>query len=356
MSDIGTYSTSDCGLINDEDDNVTGTKVYFEIKVAENCPNDYTGTFNLNVTYENGMDEHDHNIYSLCDEFKLSISNGYVLPNVINEDTTFTNNKLYIVQNDVLIPEGVTVTFEEGCNIQFYVDVKEYIDSIYNSPMIKTYGKLFFKGSEDEFIKIHPSESHNGFGCIIFTAENGEVEFNFCEIDNMVTNASQILSGTGSQNIYIRHSNLNYSGNRKIVFYFKGNTLLPYSRLNLKEMTYSKITFTKIESFTLELGYKMSNCLYYSYYSSEAFELIYSQTVQIENNLFILGKSIPDYDVTNNFLDFEKCFQVYLCNNVFSSLQLCNSLTGLKEIKLPKNSTKTLKYSLFIKNKDKCKL
>ena len=132
LSDIGTYSVRESG------------DKYFEIVVDANCPNDYLVNFNIRFTYENGLDDKDKTVYEDDGKQKaqFNVSSGYHLPSVISEDTTFTNNRLYIVGEDVMIPAGVTVTFEEGCRIQFYDD-REY----YNSPKITVYGTLNLNGS-----------------------------------------------------------------------------------------------------------------------------------------------------------------------------------------------------------------
>ncbi len=137
LSDIGTYSVRESG------------DKYFEIVVSADCPNDYLVNFNIRYTYTNGMDDTDNTVYKDDGKQKarFNVSSGYHLPSVISEDTTFTNNRLYIVGEDVMIPAGVTVTFEEGCRIQFYDD-REY----YNSPKITVYGTLNLNGSKDNMI------------------------------------------------------------------------------------------------------------------------------------------------------------------------------------------------------------
>lgn len=355
MSDIGTYSVRDCGLIYDEDDNVTGTKVYFEIKVAENCPNDYTGTFNLNVTYENGMDEHDRNIYSLKDTFELSISNGYVLPSVIKEDTTFTNSKLYIVQNDVLIPEGVTVIFEEGCNIQFYTDSYEFINSVYYSPSIKTSGNLIFKGSRINPVKIYPSERHFDYGCIIFGIGNGNVEMNYCDAVNLVTRAGQIAGNYDNYCMQINFSNLHYYSPSMscIKFYADGSSAGSVdSELCINEASNLKIVFSGNYGLTIKIRYKLINSFYYSSNSSEYFGIDSYNIERVENNVFMLGKRTSS--IANNCIDFEQVGSISLKNNVFMTAEQFKTLDGLKQIKLPKNlsmsSSSEISGNLFLGN------
>ena len=168
LSDIGTYSVRESG------------NKYFEIIVDEKCPNDYLADFNIRFTYENGLDENDKTVYEDdgMQKARFNVSKGYLLPSTITEDTVYKADRLYIVGQDVVIPEGVTVTFEEGCEIQFYDD-REY----YNSPEITVYGVLRFEGSKDNIINIHPNERRPMFICKINNC--GYVDINYAKTVNL---------------------------------------------------------------------------------------------------------------------------------------------------------------------------
>jgi len=162
FSDIGTYSVRDCGKLYDEDGNLIGTEKYFEIVVSEDCPNSYLADFNVRITYENGLDENDKTVYEGLGSVLCNVNRGYHLSGVISEDTVFEADRLYIVSSDVVIPEGVTVTFKEGCEIQFY-DNRAY----FNSPRITVYGTLKFEGTKDNTVSLHPDDHHEFFACFI---------------------------------------------------------------------------------------------------------------------------------------------------------------------------------------------
>lgn len=170
LSDIGTYSVRESG------------DKYFEIVVSKDCPNDYLVDFNIRYTYTNGMDNKDTAKYKDDGNQKaqFNVSSGYCLPSVIREDTTFTNDRLYIVGEDVTIPAGVTVTFEEGCRIQFYDD-REY----YNSPTISVHGNLIFEGTKDNMIKIYPSEKNSTFVCKIDPDSSATLSMNYVDSVNL---------------------------------------------------------------------------------------------------------------------------------------------------------------------------
>ena len=175
LSDIGTYSVRESG------------DKYFEIVVSGDCPNDYLTDFNIHYTYTNGMDDNDTTLYQGSGKATFNVSSGYRLPGTISEDTTFTADRLYIVGDNVTIPAGVTVTFEEGCRIQFYDD-REY----YNSPVITVYGTLNFNGSKDNMISIAPNERHAKFACIIETA-NGNTNEDYGTINVSYVNAINLF-------------------------------------------------------------------------------------------------------------------------------------------------------------------
>ena len=168
LSDIGTYSVRESG------------DKYFEIVVSNDCPNDYLVNFNITFTYKNGLNEKDNTNYSGDGVARFNVSRGYCLPATVTEDTVYTADRLYIVGENVTIPEGVTVTFEEGCQIQFYDD-REY----YNSPEIKVYGTLNFNGTKENRIKIAPSERLSIYVCKINVFDGGYITVNNADCINL---------------------------------------------------------------------------------------------------------------------------------------------------------------------------
>ena len=170
LSDIGTYSVRESG------------DKYFEIIVDGDCPNDYLVSFNIRFTCENGLDTEDKTVYEDDGKQKaqFNVSRGYHLPAIITEDTVYTADRLYIVSEDVMIPTGVTVTFEEGCEIQFYDD-RTYIFS----PQIDVYGTLILNGSKDNMISVHPSNRHSNFVCVIENSNLGTTTINYANTVNL---------------------------------------------------------------------------------------------------------------------------------------------------------------------------
>lgn len=185
LSDIGTYSVRDGGKIY-TDGVVTDMTKCFVIEVDDDCPNDYLADFNVHFTYKNGLDEDDDTVYTDDGRQKaqFGVSRGYLLPSTITEDTVYTADRLYIVGADVVIPEGVTVTFEEGCEIQFY-DNRTY----YNTPKVLVYGTLNIEGTKTNMVKLHPNEAHKDFYFGI--GGSGTVNINYLDSTGFIYAATE---------------------------------------------------------------------------------------------------------------------------------------------------------------------
>ncbi len=172
LSDIGTYSVRESG------------DKYFEIQVSGDCPNDYLANFNIHFTYQNGMNEEDTTLYSGDGTATFNISRGYHLYGTVTKNLVFENDRLYIIGEDWVIPEGVTVTFKEGCEIQFYDD-REY----YNSPEVKVYGTLNIEGTKESMVKIRPSERYSYFACLFKIYSSATLSVNYADITNIYVEA-----------------------------------------------------------------------------------------------------------------------------------------------------------------------
>ncbi len=204
LSDIGTYSVRESG------------DKYFKIVVDANCPNDYLVNFNIRFTYTNGLDFNDKTVYEDDgrQQAQFNVSRGFHLPATITENTVYTADKLYIVGQDVVIPEGVTVTFEAGCEIQFYDD-REY----YNSPRFLVYGTLNIEGTKDEMVSVKPSERYSQFACYINVQSNGCLLLDYVDAINLlITDA-----GAGSTNVHNSNMKYDYSKHNWNSIYFYEN-------------------------------------------------------------------------------------------------------------------------------------
>lgn len=181
LPNIGTYSVIDCDLIYDDGGNPVNSVLYFEFVVADNCPNDYLASFNVNFTYKNGMNEQDLSSYSSKGVAQLTIYSGRVLPTVLTSDTTLTPDTLYILKQNMIINEGVTLTIQPGVTIQYYASSHDKYTTVPEYLRIVNNGTIVCEGTEDNHIVFKPSELYSGY-CIDF---NGNANFKYCEFYNM---------------------------------------------------------------------------------------------------------------------------------------------------------------------------
>ena len=188
INDIGTYSVGDCGNIY-EDGKVVDIENGFLLKIADNTPNGYICLLDLHITYMNGLDESDTNIYSGDTMIEIEVSSGTRLSGVITQDTIFTADKTYLIDDIITIPEGITVQFEEGSIIQFYDSSDAIIDTSMNTPGFDVYGELLFNGSEENKIVLRPSLSRNGYVFDISPkTPSSRIVLDHCNITNLDSN------------------------------------------------------------------------------------------------------------------------------------------------------------------------
>ena len=261
LSDIGTYSVREAA-----------DGQYFEIIVAENCPNDYIANFNIHFTYKNGMDEKDKTVYEDDGRQKaqFNVSRGYYLPSIISENTTFKNDRLYIVGDEVVIPEGVTVTFEEGCQIQFYDD-RTYV----KSPRFIVAGTLNINGTNNNPIYIFPNERHLSDTCIIeMLNANGKVKINSANAINLFGEMSYNNSIYSPSNIIIDSSQLYYT-----------------DRDNTTRCHFGEISNSYVET-AVQIQFSLSKFEYnYFVQKNNSYQVghitVGSNSVEISSNIFI---------------------------------------------------------------------
>lgn len=304
ISDIGTYSIRE------------SADKFFEIIVSPECPNDYLVDFNIHYTYKNGLDENDNTVYKDdgTQKAQFNISSGYLLPSVISEDTVYKADKLYIVGNDIIIPANVTVTFEEGCEIQYYDD-REY----YNSPAITVYGTLNFSGTKKSAVKIHPNERHSTFACQIITQNDGRITMEYTEGVNVCLRAVGVFEGDYHATISnsCLKTNLSEAAGEQINCYSAGEVWYePFFMVSAEVITNSTIYVcsnlfaNKIDSSYIILkGNNEPNITLHNRPNEETF------IAEFKNN--IVYSTIEKYDLMSARFDFAP--ETVVNNNYFDS-------------------------------------
>lgn len=265
---VGTYSTQDCGKVI-KDDLWTGWENPFYLKVSKDAPNETILAINVNIACKNALDENDKHTYSSSTSINLMVKNGVVLPQVIDKDMTLTKDNYYIIPNTTVIEEGATVTVTEGTNIQFWTNDKTdpYADKYMASLVVK--GKLNCVGTEEEPVKIFPSELMGNYRVEIYQQGNGEINYNHTNITNLY--AGKKNNGYPDYSGFKKAKNCEFNQNYKDKLYYR------YLDGGQVETSYGG---------ALIMGTKAENCAFYklgglaSYYNTDLY-------VNCENCIFV---------------------------------------------------------------------
>lgn len=182
---VGTYASIDYGKTK-EGEFVTGVDAdkSLLVKIADDCPNDYIIALNITVTAKNDLDADDTRVYSSEATTTINVRRGTLLPSIITEDMTLTKDHYYILPNATLIREGVTVTVEPGTQIQFWTDDPHdaYADTAIT--YLKVDGTLLCQGTEDEHIRMFPSELMSYYRVQLYESYRGTIKLYYTDVVN----------------------------------------------------------------------------------------------------------------------------------------------------------------------------
>ena len=182
---VGTYASIDYGKTK-EGTFVTGVDAdkSLLVKIADDCPNDYIIALNITVTAKNDLDADDTKVYSSEAKTTINVRRGTLLPSIITEDMTLTKDHYYILPNATLIQEGVTVTVEPGTQLQFWTDDPHdaYADTAIT--YLKVDGTLLCNGTEDEHIRMFPSELMSQYRVQLYEGDRGTIKLYYTDVVN----------------------------------------------------------------------------------------------------------------------------------------------------------------------------
>lgn len=188
---VGTYASIDYGKTK-EGTFVTGVDAdkSLLVKIADDCPNDYIIALNITVTAKNDLDADDTKVYSSEAGTTLNVRRGTILPSIITEDMTLTKDHYYILPNATLIQEGVTVTVEPGTQLQFWTDDPHdaYADTAIT--YLKVDGALLCNGTEDEHIRMFPSELMSQYRVQLYEGDRGTIRLFYTDVVNPYLSAN----------------------------------------------------------------------------------------------------------------------------------------------------------------------
>ena len=197
LEPAGTFGESNNGFVYD-DSLLTSVSNPIQFKVSPETPNDTEICINLHVTTTNGADSKDKTTYTAKMAYTFRVQAGRSLKGTISEDMTLTKDYLWIVENTVYIPEGVTLTVEPGTRIQFYSSDAEDAYGGKNVPRINNAGVLNMIGTEDAPIELFPGKGFENFAVQIWGS--GIESLKYCEIINPVLGVQGAGSSSGAIN------------------------------------------------------------------------------------------------------------------------------------------------------------
>ncbi len=217
QDEIGTFATGNNGYLY-EGGMLVGANNPLRIKVSENAPNGLLVPLNFLISYKNGMDEGDKNMYKAEGSLSFEVQKGEYLRGFIKNDMTLTSDKLWIIDRALVVPKGVTVSVDPGTKIQFYsAETGAYAENHEVNVLVK--GIMRFNGTYDKPIEIFPSKGY----------ESREIS-----IQKDYLNIDELVGGDGvidmdyvkivNPNIAISNGNhLTLSQANKDVFYYDGD-------------------------------------------------------------------------------------------------------------------------------------
>ncbi len=180
---VGTYSTQDCGKIQDGEF-ILDWEHPFLMRVTKDCPNDYILKVNVRISAKNGLNEKDDADYTSFSAITLDVRRGVILPDVIDHDMTLTRENYYIIPNATEIKPGVTVTVEAGTQIQFWSDDPHdaYADTAITYLNVR--GTLLCEGTEEDHVRLFPSELMSNYRVEIYESGKGYVSLRYTDVVN----------------------------------------------------------------------------------------------------------------------------------------------------------------------------
>ena len=300
---VGTYANRDCGLIR-EGNVITGAakEDSLLVKIADDCPNDYIANINIHVTCKNDLDKNDTALYTgKTATAILTVRRGTLLPSIIKEDTTLTKDNYYILPNSTLIPEGVTVTVEPGTQIQFWsADPNDaYADTAIT--FLRVNGTLLCRGTEDEHIRMFPSELMDRYRVELQKGDTGVTELYYTDVVNPYLTVSYAENCEFSQNY--RNERLDYR-------YLSGGKVESLSANGgikaelIRNCAFYKLGAYQFSPYRFDVASNCENCIFVDsaveLNKEDYLNYSYTDCVFYGNNNY-LGEDRQGYGVNSNY-------------------------------------------------------
>ena len=225
LQSAGTFQEVNNGFIYD-DSLLVGVDNPIQFKVSSEIPNDTQIKINITVTTTNGIDEDDDTIYTTAEpvEYIFRVQAGRGISGTLTEDTTLTNDYLWIIENSLYIPEGIILTIEPGTRVQFYSSDYEDAYGGLTIANINCEGTLNAIGTADEPIEMYPGAGFENY-CVEIGG-SGVENLEYCNIINpkfMI--GDTYVSDSGNLVNSINHCKLTQTYDAVNFRYIKDNTI-----------------------------------------------------------------------------------------------------------------------------------
>ena len=207
---VGAYSETDNSFVWD-DSYLSAVDNPIRFKLDPATPNDTQISINLAVTTTNGWDKNDTAIYETETSFVFRVQKGQAVRGHVTKDTTWDNDHYWIVENSVVIDEGVTLTVEPGTQIQFWSS--DYEDAYGGLTMayIKNDGTLNMIGTQDAPIEVFPGANFDNYICEI--KGTGTETLQYCEMMSPALSEIELIDHCDFNQIStLQHYRYIYSG------------------------------------------------------------------------------------------------------------------------------------------------
>ncbi len=186
LQPAGTFQEVNNGFVYD-DSLLVGVSEPIRFRVDATATHDAEVCINLTVTTTNGADESDTAVYTVPASYTFRINAGRGISGTLTEDTTLTSDYLWVVENTLLIPEGITLTIEPGTKVQFYSSDYEDAYGGLTVPKINCEGTLNAIGTEDAPIEMFPGAGFENY-CVEIGGTGVET-LQYCKITNPYFNS-----------------------------------------------------------------------------------------------------------------------------------------------------------------------
>jgi len=191
---VGSFNIDDNGFIYDDNSEIIGVEHPFRFTVSPDCPNNHVIPIHISMTANNGFDAGDPgNPYTFTSSFKLVVQRGVELPRFIAQDMTLTSENYYIVPDSTLVNEGVTLTIQEGTQIQFWSSEAEDPYSTQPDAKIVVAGTLLSRGTAENPVKMFPSSLHPDRFVVIQADSGGVIDLQYARVTNPYIEGAEVF-------------------------------------------------------------------------------------------------------------------------------------------------------------------